>query len=204
MLARPIRRVGRDARSLGSAWRLCSSSTPSSPAISSWGAVVLATGYTPVSIADGAPVFSGRVADLLTLAIVLSTRVASVAGGAVAGGRRLRDWRGCAGVHGVGGRGVQQRRAALGRHRGPADPAQRCPLARVPRAPSLRPSRRSAAAGVKRGDLQVQPVLGTAPSLPWLAWCIVWVVGVLALGIMLPGAATVGPAAGDLLAACQR
>jgi hypothetical protein len=29
------------------------------------------------------------------------------------------------------------------------------------------------------------PFSGTAPGLFWLAWCVVWIVGVLAIGILL-------------------
>ena len=41
------------------------------------------------------------------------------------------------------------------------------------------------AAGVNAAIYRFSPFSGTAPGLPWLAWSIVWVVGALALGIVL-------------------
>ena len=40
-------------------------------------------------------------------------------------------------------------------------------------------------AGVDAGLYKFSPFSGATPSLPWLAWCVVWIVGALAVGILL-------------------
>ena len=48
------------------------------------------------------------------------------------------------------------------------------------------PEKVLSSAGVANASLyKFSPFSGTAPSLPWLVWCVVWVVGALALGAML-------------------
>jgi ABC-type transport system involved in multi-copper enzyme maturation permease subunit len=146
------------------------------------GAVALATGYVPVDPLMAPLYLAGESLILLTLAIVLSTRVVSVAGGAVAVVGYGLAW--MAGVMGGVGEAfnndVLRWAGILARLVLPSDVLWRGS------AGSLSPPESTlGAAGVNAAIYKFSPFSGTAPSLPWLAWCIVWVVGALALGIVL-------------------
>ena len=146
------------------------------------GAVVLATGYVPSDPAVGPLYLAAESLILLTLAIVISTRVASVAGGAIAVVGYGLAW--MAGV--MGGVGEAFDNSVL---RGvgfvarlilPSDVLWRGS------AGALSPTDNVLTAGGVNANLyRFSPFSGTTPGLPWLAWCVIWVVAVLALGIVL-------------------
>jgi ABC-type transport system involved in multi-copper enzyme maturation permease subunit len=146
------------------------------------GAVVLATGYVPSDPAVGPLYLAAESLILLTLAIVISTRVASVAGGAIAVVGYGLAW--MAGV--MGGVGEAFDNSVL---RGvgfvarlilPSDVLWRGS------AGALSPTDNVLTAGGVNASLyRFSPFSGTTPGLPWLAWCVIWVVAVLALGIVL-------------------
>jgi ABC-type transport system involved in multi-copper enzyme maturation permease subunit len=147
------------------------------------GAVALATGYVAVDPLIAPVYLAGESLVLLTLAIVLSTRVASVAGGAMAVVAFGLAW--MAGVMGGVGEAFNSdvlRWAGIAARlilpsdtlwRGAADGL-------TPTEEVLR------SAGIANADLyRFSPFSGTAPGPLWLAWCVVWVVGALAIGILL-------------------
>jgi hypothetical protein len=145
-------------------------------------AVVLATGYTPVEPLTAPLYLAGESLVLLTLAIVLSTRIASVAGGAVAVVGYGLAW--MAGV--LGGVGeifnndVLRTTGTVARLILPSDVLWRgCAGALSPSEGVL------GSAGVNAQLYRFSPFSGAPPSLPWLAWCAIWVVGALAIGILL-------------------
>jgi ABC-type transport system involved in multi-copper enzyme maturation permease subunit len=147
------------------------------------GAVVLATGYAPADPLAAPLYLALEALILLTLAIVLSTRVASVAGGAIAVVAYGLAW--MAGV--MGGVGEAFNNDVL-RWAGivaklilPSD------VLWLGSAAALTPTDE-----VLRGGGLAEPALykfspfsGVSPSLPWLVWCAIWVVGALALGSLL-------------------
>ena len=147
------------------------------------GAVKLATGYLPTEPAMAPLYLAGEALVLLTLALVFSTRIASVAGGAIAVVAYGLAW--MAGV--MGGVGEAFDSAVL-RDAGivarlilPSDVLWRGA------AGALSPTD-----AVLRGGGVASPALyrfspfsGSAPDPAWLAWCLLWVVGALAIGIVL-------------------
>jgi ABC-type transport system involved in multi-copper enzyme maturation permease subunit len=146
-------------------------------------AVALATGYSPVEPWAAPLYLAGESLILLTLAVVLSTRITSVAGGAMAVVGYGLAW--MAGVMGGVGEAFNNDllRAAgtLARLILPSDVLWRgCAGALTPPEEVLR------VGGIAQPALyKFSPFSGVAPSLPWLAWCIVWVAGALAIGILL-------------------
>ena len=145
-------------------------------------AVLLATGYAPVEPLTAPLYLAGESLVLLTLAIVLSTRIASVAGGAVAVVGYGLAW--MAGV--LGGVGeifnndVLRTTGTVARLILPSDVLWRgCAGALSPSEGVL------GSAGVNAQLYRFSPFSGAPPSLPWLAWCAIWVVGALAIGILL-------------------
>jgi len=147
------------------------------------GAVGLATGYLPTDPAMAPLYLAGEALVLLTLAIVFSTRIASVAGGAIAVVAYGLAW--MAGV--VGGVGeafdsnVLRDAGIVARLILPSDVLWRGA------AGALSPTEE-----VLRGGGVASPALykfspfsGSAPDPLWLAWCLLWTVGVLAVGIVL-------------------
>ncbi len=120
---------------------------------------------------------------LLTLSIVLSTRITSVAGGAIAVVGYGLAW--MAGVMGGVGEAfnndVLRGAGTVARLILPSDVLWRGS------ADALTPPENVlSAAGLANANLyRFSPFSGTAPSLLWLAWCIAWVVGALALGAFL-------------------
>jgi ABC-type transport system involved in multi-copper enzyme maturation permease subunit len=147
------------------------------------GAVVLATGYAPVDPLMAPLYLAGEALILLTMAIVLSTRIASVAGGAMAVVGYGLAW--MAGV--MGGVGEAFNNDLL---HGAGNAARLILPSDVMwrgAAGALSPTEDVLVrGGVATPELyKFSPFSGAPPSLFWLAWCVVWVLGALALGAIL-------------------
>ncbi len=145
-------------------------------------AVVLATGYAPVDPLMAPVYLAGESLILLTLAVVLSTRIAAVAGGAMAVVGYGLAW--MAGIMGGVGEAfnndVLRWAGIVARLILPSDVLWRGS------AGSLSPSEGTlGAAGVNAAIYRFSPFSGEPPSLLWLAWCAIWIIGALALGILL-------------------
>ena len=145
-------------------------------------AVVLATGYAPVDPIMAPVYLACESLVLLTLAIVLSTRIAAVAGGAVAVVGYGLAWMG--GIMGGVGQAfhndVLTGAGVLARLVLPSDVLWRGSAGAL-----TPPEGTLGSAGVNAALYRFSPFSGEPPSLPWLAWCVVWVVGALAIGILL-------------------
>jgi hypothetical protein len=143
-------------------------------------AVDLATGYLPTDPLSAPPYLAAEALVLLTLALAFSTRIASVAGGAVAVVGYGLAW--MAGVLGGVGEAFNNdvlRTAGLAaRLILPSDVLWRgCAGALTPTQDVL------AGSGIQNPDLyKFSPFSGAVPSPEWILWCLVWVAGVLALG----------------------
>jgi hypothetical protein len=147
------------------------------------GAAELATGYLPTDPAIAPLYLAGEALVLLTLAMVFSTRIASVAGGAIAVVAYGLAW--MAGVMGGVGEAfnsdVLRAAGVVARLILPSDVLWRGA------AGALSPTEE-----VLRGGGVASPALykfspfsGSAPDPVWLGWCLLWIVGVLAIGIVL-------------------
>jgi hypothetical protein len=126
---------------------------------------------------------AGESLVLLTMAIVLSTRIASVAGGAVAVVAYGLAW--MAGVMGGVGEVFNNdvlRGAGFVSHLIlPSDVLWRGAAGAL-----TPPDDILTAGGIVNAALyKFSPFSGAQPSPEWLAWCIVWVAGMLALGVLL-------------------
>jgi hypothetical protein len=146
------------------------------------GAVWLATGYLPPDPFWAPPYLAAESLVLLTLALTLSTRIASVAGGAIAVVGYGLAW--MAGVLGGVGEAfnndVLREAGIVARLILPSDVFWRGA------AGSLTPSRDVLESVVQDPNLyRFSPFSGSAPGPEWLAWCLVWIVGCLALGTFL-------------------
>ena len=145
-------------------------------------AVVAATGYVPAEPLVGPVYLAGESLILLTLAIVISTRVASVAGGAIAVVAYGLAW--MAGVMGGVGEAfdntILRNVGVVARLILPSDVLWRGSAGALSPTDSV-----LTAGGVNANLYRFSPFSGTAPSLPWLAWCVIWILGALALGIVL-------------------
>jgi len=147
------------------------------------GAVDLATGYTASDSLQAPWYLAGEALVLLTLAIVLSTRIASVAGGAVAVVAYGLAW--MAGVMGGVGEAfnndVLRDAGIVSRWLVPSDVLWRGA------AGALTPPESILSAGgiAEPGLYRFSPFSGAAPSPEWLAWCLIWVAAMLGLGILL-------------------
>jgi ABC-type transport system involved in multi-copper enzyme maturation permease subunit len=147
------------------------------------GAVAWATGYVPAEPILAPVYLAGQTLILLTLAIVFSTRIASVAGGAVAVVAYGLAW--MAGILGGVGDTLSSdvlRWAGFAAHVIlPSDVMWRGSIfALSPTEEIIR------AGGVSSQAFRVSPFYASSPpSLMWVAWCVIWVVGALALGIAL-------------------
>jgi len=145
-------------------------------------AVVAATGYVPAEPLVGPVYLAGESLVLLTLAIVISTRVASVAGGAIAVVAYGLAW--MAGVLGGVGEAfdntILRNVGVVARLILPSDVLWRGSAGALSPTDSV-----LTAGGVNANLYRFSPFSGTAPSLPWLAWCVIWILGALALGIVL-------------------
>jgi hypothetical protein len=146
------------------------------------GAVALATGYLPSTPIAAPPYLAAEALVLLTLALVLSTRIASVAGGAVAVVGYGLAW--MAGVLGGVGEAfnndVLRTAGTLAKLILPSDVLWRgCAGALTPSPDIL------AGGGVANPDLyRFSPFSGSAPSLEWALWCVAWVAAMLAFGAL--------------------
>jgi ABC-type Na+ efflux pump permease subunit len=147
------------------------------------GAVGLATGYLPTDPAIAPLYLAGEALVLLTLAIVFSTRIASVAGGAIAVVAYGLAW--MAGVMGGVGEAfnsdVLRDAGIVARLILPSDVLWRGAAgALTPTEEVLR------GGGVASPALyKFSPFSGSAPEPVWLVWCLLWIVGALAIGIVL-------------------
>lgn len=147
------------------------------------GAVGLATGYLPTDPAIAPLYLAGEALVLLTLAMAFSTRIASVAGGAIAVVAYGLAW--MAGVMGGVGEAfnsdVLRGAGVVSRLILPSDVLWRGAAgALTPTEDVLR------GGGVASPALyKFSPFSGTAPDPVWLAWCLLWIVGALAIGIVL-------------------
>ena len=147
------------------------------------GAVALATGYLPTDPIAAPPYLAAQALVLLTLALAFSTRIASVAGGAVAVVGYGLAW--MAGVLGGVGEAfnndVLRTTGTLAKLILPSDVLWRgCAGALTPTREVL------VGGGVKSVDLyKYSPFSGAAPGPEWMLWCVLWVGGVLAIGSLL-------------------
>lgn len=147
------------------------------------GAVAIATGYAP-NDSMAAPVYlAGEALVLLTLAIVLSTRVASVAGGAVAVVAYGLAW--MAGVMGGVGEAfhsdVLSGAGFVAKLILPSDVMWRGTAGAL-----TPPLDILSAGGIANPDLyRFSPFSGTQPGPEWLVYCVLWVVGMLGIGCLL-------------------
>lgn len=147
------------------------------------GAVDLATGYMPSDPMAAPPYLAAESLVLLTLALVFSTRISPVAGGAVAVvGYGLAWMAGFAG--GIGeafDSDVLRGAGIVGRIILPSNVLwQGAAAALTPTSEVLN------AGGLGNPELyKFSPFSGVTPSPMWLTWCLVWTVGALALGAWL-------------------
>jgi ABC-type transport system involved in multi-copper enzyme maturation permease subunit len=143
------------------------------------GAVRLATGYLPLD-PPMAPVYlAAQSLVLLTLALAFSTRISSVAGGAIAVVAYGLAW--MAGVLGGVGEAFNNSllrgAGTLARLILPSDVLWRGS------AGALSPSDEVLRQSVQNAALyKFSPFSGAPPSIEWLLWCLFWVAAVLALG----------------------
>lgn len=146
------------------------------------GAVEVATGYVPADPLLGPVYLAGESLILLTLAIVVSTRVASVAGGAIAVVAYGLAW--MAGVMGGVGEALNIQLfhgvGVVARLILPSDVLWRGSAGALSPTDSV-----LIAGGVNANLYRFSPFSGSPPGLLWLAWCVIWVVGMLALGMVL-------------------
>ncbi len=145
-------------------------------------AVGFATGYLPADPAVAPLYLAGQTLVLLTLAIVFSTRIASVAGGAIAVVAYGLAW--MAGVLGGVGQAfnsdVLRTAGTIARVILPSDVLWRGA------AGALSPTDQVLnGSGVNAAIYRFSPFSGASPELYWLAWCVVWVIAMLWLGIVL-------------------
>ncbi len=146
------------------------------------GSVWLATGYLPIDPMWAPPYLAAESLVLLTLALLLSTRIASVAGGAIAVVGYGLAW--MAGVLGGVGEafnnGVLRTAGTVARLILPSDVFWRGA------AGSLTPGNDVLTSAVQNPLLyKYSPFSGYTPSLEWLIWSLVWIAGALALGAYL-------------------
>jgi ABC-type transport system involved in multi-copper enzyme maturation permease subunit len=147
------------------------------------GAVALTTRYWPADPWLAPWYLAWEALVLLTLALAMSTRVASVAGGAVAVVGYGLAW--MAGI--MGGIGttlnndVLRGAGSLARLILPSDVLWRGAMFSLEPPPGVLD-----AGGLTAQAFRVSPFFaGSGPEPIWLAWCLVWVTGTLALGIAL-------------------
>jgi ABC-type transport system involved in multi-copper enzyme maturation permease subunit len=147
------------------------------------GAVDLASGYLPSDPLMAPPYLAAEALVLLTLALVFSTRISSVAGGAIAVvGYGLAWMAGFAG--GIGeafNSDVLRTAGTIGRLVLPSNILwQGAAAALTPTDEILH------GGGLASPDLyKFSPFSGVTPTLEWLVWCVVWIVGALAVGAWL-------------------
>ncbi len=147
------------------------------------GAVWLTTNYTPLDPLAAPIYLAGETLILLTLAIVFSTRIAPVASGAIAVVAFGLAWMG--GVAGGVGNVLNNdtlRNAGFVAHLAlPSDVLWGGAMYALEPPPAV-----LAAAGDQARIFTISPFFaGTTPPLEWLAWCAVWIVAALAIGVLL-------------------
>jgi ABC-type transport system involved in multi-copper enzyme maturation permease subunit len=146
-------------------------------------AVDLAAGYLPSDPLMAPPYLAAEALVLLTLALVFSTRITSVAGGAIAVvGYGLAWMAGFAG--GIGeafNSDVLRTAGTIGRLVLPSNILwQGAAAALTPTDEVLH------GGGLNSPELyKFSPFSGVTPTLEWLAWCAVWIVGALTIGAWL-------------------
>lgn len=145
-------------------------------------AVGLATGYLPVDPLVAPLYLAGQALLLLTLAIVFSTRIASVAGGAIAVVAYGLAW--MAGILGGVGQAfnsdVLRTAGTVARLMLPSDVLWRGT------AGALSPTDQVlTGSGVNAAIYRFSPFSGAPQEPYWLAWCLLWVIGAMWLGIVL-------------------
>ena len=146
------------------------------------GAAALATGYLPSDPIAAPPYLAAESLVLLTLALVFSTRIASVAGGAVAVVAYGLAW--MAGVMGGVGEAFNndllRTAGTVAKLILPSDVLWRGA------AGALSPTKDVlSASGVNAALYKFSPFSGAAPSPEWFLWCVLWIAGALALGSWL-------------------
>jgi hypothetical protein len=145
-------------------------------------AAALATGYTPVDPITAPFYLAAESLVLLTLALVFSTRITSVAGGAVAVVGYGLAWMG--GVMGDVGEAFNndllRSAGTLARLILPSDVLWRGA------AGALSPTDQVLnGSGVNAALYRFSPFSGAAPSPEWMLWCVLWIAGALVLGAFL-------------------
>jgi ABC-type transport system involved in multi-copper enzyme maturation permease subunit len=146
------------------------------------GAVWLATGYLPSDPLWAPPYLAAESLVLLTLALTLSTRIVSVAGGAIAVVGYGLVW--MAGILGGAGEALNNDMlrwaGTVARLILPSDVAWRGVAWALTPSPDVLES-----TVANPGLYQFSPFSGSQLSPGWLAWCLVWVAGTLAVGVWL-------------------
>jgi hypothetical protein len=146
------------------------------------GAVALATGYLPVDPAAAPPYLAAESLVLLTLALVLCTRIASVAGGAVAVVAYGLAW--MAGVLGGVGEAFDndllRSAGTLARLILPSDVLWRGSAGALSPTDQVLQDN-----GINAALYRFSPFSGAVPNPGWLLWCILWVVAALTIGSIL-------------------
>ncbi len=147
------------------------------------GVVGLATGYLPDDPWPAPLYLAGEALVLLTLALAFSTRIASVAGGAIAVVAYGLAW--MAGVMGGVGEAfnndVLRTAGTVARLILPSDVLWRGAAGALTPAEAVLRS-----GGVTTPALyKFSPFSGSSPGPFWLAWCVVWIVGTLAIATLL-------------------
>ena len=146
-------------------------------------AVDLAAGYLPSDPMMAPPYLAAESLVLLTLALVFSTRISSVAGGAIAVVGFGLAW--MAGVAGGVGEAlnsdVLRTAGVVSRLILPSNVLWNGSAA------ALTPTQDILNAG-NLGSPELykfSPFSGVTPPIEWLAWCAIWTIGMLALGAWL-------------------
>jgi ABC-type transport system involved in multi-copper enzyme maturation permease subunit len=147
------------------------------------GAVWVTTRYNPVDPLAAPVYLAGETLILLTLAIAFSTRIAPVASGAIAVVAFGLAWMG--GVAGGVGNVLNNdtlRNAGFVAHLVlPSDVLWGGAMYALGPTPAVLD-----AAGPQARIFTINPFFaGTTPPLDWLAWCAVWIVAALAIGVLL-------------------
>jgi ABC-type Na+ efflux pump permease subunit len=145
-------------------------------------AAALATGYTPVDPITAPFYLAAESLVLLTLALVFSTRITSVAGGAVAVVGYGLAWMGgvMGGVGEAFNNDLLRSAGTLARLILPSDVLWRGA------AGALSPTDQVLnGSGVNAALYRFSPFSGAAPSPEWMLWCVLWIAGALVLGAFL-------------------
>lgn len=146
-------------------------------------AVRTMTGYLPVDPMAAPLYLAGESLVLLTLALVFSTRIAPVASGSIAVVAFGLAWMGgiAGGVGDYLGNDTLRNAGVLAHLIVPSDTLWRGAMFALEPPPEVLD-----AAGAQARIFTVSPFFaGTPPPLPWLGWCVLWIVATLAIGTLL-------------------